>query len=84
MMGALKGELFPTKILNKNSLSLAHCALNRSFTVYVHGISLDILKDCAVTKLLCDVILHVKKVLFSYNVWSLFLVFIGKNCLVFI
>ena len=34
MMGALKGELFPTKILNKNSLSLAHCALNRSFTVH--------------------------------------------------
>ena len=37
MMGALKGELFPTKILNKNSLSLAHCVLNRTFTVYISG-----------------------------------------------
>ena len=33
IMGALKGELFYTKILAKSSLSLAHCALNRSFTV---------------------------------------------------
>ena len=31
MMGALKGEFF--QILNKNSLSLADCAINRSFTV---------------------------------------------------
>ena len=35
MMGVLKEELFPTKILNKNSLSLANFALNRSFTVYI-------------------------------------------------
>ena len=35
MMGALNGELFPTKILNKNSLSLVYCVLNRSFTVYM-------------------------------------------------
>ena len=33
MMGVLKGEFFPIKILNKNSLSLAHCVLNRSFTI---------------------------------------------------
>ena len=35
MMGALKGEFFPSHLLNKNSLSLAHCALNRSCTVYL-------------------------------------------------
>ena len=32
---AKRGTLFH-QILNKNSLSLAHCALNRSFTVYTH------------------------------------------------
>ena len=33
MMGALKGEFFLHQMLNKNRLCLAHCALNRSFTV---------------------------------------------------
>ena len=33
MMGALKGDFFPQQILNKNRLCLAHCVLNRSFTV---------------------------------------------------
>ena len=33
MMGARKGGTFSHQILNKNSLSLVHCALNRSFTV---------------------------------------------------
>ena len=33
MMSALKGTFFPQQILNKNRLCLAHCALNRSFTV---------------------------------------------------
>ena len=33
MMGALKGTFFSQQILNKNRLCLAHCALNRSFTV---------------------------------------------------
>ena len=32
--GCAKRGTFPIKILNKNSLSLAHCALNRSFTVF--------------------------------------------------
>ena len=31
--GCAKRGTFPIKILNKNSLSVAHCALNRSFTV---------------------------------------------------
>ena len=31
--GCAKRGTLPIKILNKNSLSLAHCALNRSFTV---------------------------------------------------
>ena len=35
--GCAKRGTFPFKILNKNSLSLAHCALNRSFTVSVEG-----------------------------------------------
>ena len=33
MMGALKRGTFSHQILNKNSLSLAHCVLNRSFMV---------------------------------------------------
>ena len=33
MMGALKREFFSHQILNKNRLCLAHCALNKSFTV---------------------------------------------------
>ena len=32
--GCAKIGTFSHQILNKNSLSLAHCALNRSFTVY--------------------------------------------------
>ena len=31
--GCAKRGIFSQQILNKNSLSLAHCALNRSFTV---------------------------------------------------
>ena len=33
--GCAKRGFFPHQIWNKNSLSLAHCALNRSFTVLV-------------------------------------------------
>ena len=32
--GCAKRGIFSQQIFNKNSLSLAHCALNRSFTVY--------------------------------------------------
>ena len=31
--GCAKRDIFPQQILNKNRLCLAHCALNRSFTV---------------------------------------------------
>ena len=31
--GCAKRDIFSQQILNKNRLSLAHCALNRSFTV---------------------------------------------------
>ena len=34
--GCTKRGIFSQQILNKNSLSLAHCALNRSFTVFVN------------------------------------------------
>ena len=34
--GRSKKGTFPIKILNKNSLSLAHCTLNRSYTVSGH------------------------------------------------
>ena len=33
--GCAKRGIFSHQILNKNSLSLAHCALNRSFTVII-------------------------------------------------
>ena len=32
--GCAKGGIFSHQILNKNSLSLAHCALNRTFTIF--------------------------------------------------
>ena len=44
MMGALKGEFFSQQILNKNSLSLAHCAPNRSFMVHLDS-PMEGLKD---------------------------------------
>ena len=49
--GCAKRGTFPIKILNKNSLSLVHCALNRSFTVIT----------CSV------VLLHPPEVIFSYG-----------------
>ena len=33
--GCAKRDIFSQQILNKNRLCLAHCALNRSFTVYL-------------------------------------------------
>ena len=32
--GCAKRDIFSQQILNKNRLCLAHCALNRSFTVF--------------------------------------------------
>ena len=38
--GCAKRATFFHQILNKNSLSLAHCALNKSFTVYIESTQL--------------------------------------------
>ena len=55
MMGTLKGTFFPQQILNKNRLCLAHCALNRSFTVNV--IFFNILPNWDVgLKLICIIL----------------------------
>ena len=42
--GCAKRGIFSQQILNKNSLSLVHCALNRSFTVYIIDGKLKILE----------------------------------------
>ena len=42
--GCAKRDIFSQQILNKNRLCLAHCALNRSFTVnvYINVIELSV------------------------------------------
>ena len=39
--GCAKRDIFSQQILNKNTLCLAHCALNRSFTVIVTSVVVE-------------------------------------------
>ena len=56
-------EIFPQQILNKNSLSLAHCALNRSFTVRTYrNINIII---CSMTK---EKLEKTRRFIFSNNI----------------